>query len=218
MKAPVYNLKGEIVREATLPDVIFAEKWNEPLVHQALLAQTGNRREPLAHAKNRSEVRGGGKKPWKQKGTGRARHGSIRSPLWKGGGVTHGPRNDKNYSKKLNKKMKRKAIYSVLAKKFRDHELLLIDSLDISEPKTKILFQALKQFFSKKGEVNKSLSALLVPHKKNGMIFRASANLPKTKSLGAQSLNIEDLLIYKHILLDERALPEITRETVVVEK
>ena len=119
MKAKVYNLKGEVVKETELSDVIFLHPWNSDLVYQALRIQTANRRHPLAHAKNRAEVSGGGRKPWKQKGTGRARQGSIRSPIWKGGGVTHGPTKEKIFARKLNKKMLRGAIHSVLAKRFK---------------------------------------------------------------------------------------------------
>src|SRR5690349_438873 len=107
IKAPVYDLEGKPGKEIELSKEIFGARWNPDLVHQALVALEANRRKPIAHAKNRGEVSGGGKKPWRQKGTGRARHGSIRSPLWKGGGVSHGPRNEKNYSVKLNRKMRR---------------------------------------------------------------------------------------------------------------
>src|SRR3989338_6971942 len=112
MKAQLYNLKGEVIGDIDLKDEIFGVKWNADVVHQALQAQIANTRKPIAHTKGRGEVRGGGKKPLRQKGTGRARHGSIRSPLWKGGGVTHGPTKDKIFAKKINKKMKRLAIVS----------------------------------------------------------------------------------------------------------
>jgi large subunit ribosomal protein L4 len=209
MKAPVYNLKGDKIKEVDLPDGIFAEPWNADLVHQAVLAQAANRRKPYAHTRTRGEVSGGGKKPWRQKGTGRARHGSIRSPLWKGGGVTHGPRNDKNYSVKINRKMKRKAINAVLSKRMKEHEISVIESLDLSAPKTKILYQSLRDFSVKHGSKTKTVSSLLVAHRGNASIFRASANIPKVKSTHANSLNIEDLLKYRTILIDERALREM---------
>ena len=123
MKTAVYNLKGKKVSEIDLSDAVFSRSWNPDLVHQALLAQMGNRRRPLAHTKDRSEVSGGGKKPWKQKHTGRARHGSIRSPIWKGGGVTHGPTKEKIFEKKINKKMLRVAIHSVLSQRLKIDEL-----------------------------------------------------------------------------------------------
>ena len=104
MKTDIFNQQNNKVDIIDLPERIFGVKWNPDLVHQALMAQLANRRQPSAHVKDRSEVSGGGKKPWKQKGTGRARHGSNRSPIWKGGGVTHGPTKEKNFTKKINKK------------------------------------------------------------------------------------------------------------------
>ena len=129
MKADVYNLKNEVVGTMELPAEVFGTKWNATLVQQVLEAQLANARQPWAHVKDRSEVRGGGKKPWRQKGTGRARHGSTRSPIWVGGGKAHGPRNDKDYSQKVNKKMKRVALFSVLSKKAKDGEVKVFDTL-----------------------------------------------------------------------------------------
>lgn len=199
MKTQVYNLKGDAVGEIELSDKIFAREWNSDLVHQALLTQQANRRLPWAHAKNRADVRGGGKKPWKQKHTGRARHGSIRSPIWKGGGVTHGPVKDRDYSQKINKKMLRGAIYSVLSKKLAEGQLRVVDSLNLQIPKTKALFQAVKTF----------LPALLVSDSKNKSINRASRNIQRAKSLSGGSLNVVDLLKYKNVLLDKSAVAEI---------
>src|SRR3990167_4153940 len=139
MIAEVYNKENKKVGEVTLSDSVFGKKWNESLVHQVLVSQLANKREPLAHTKGRGEVRGGGRKPWRQKGTGRARHGSTRSPIWAGGGVTFGPTKHKNYSKKINKKMRRGAIFSALSRKFKDGELKFIDALELEVPKTKLL-------------------------------------------------------------------------------
>ena len=199
MKTQVYNLKGDAVGEIELSDKIFAREWNSDLVHQALITQEANRRIPWAHAKGRGEVRGGGIKPWKQKHTGRSRQGSIRSPIWKGGGVSHGPVSERDFSKKINKKMLRAAIYSVLSKKLSDGQLKVVDSLDLEAPKTKLLFGAIKNY----------LPALLVPSTKNKMISRASRNISRTKSLNGASLNVADLLKYKNILLDQKAIAEI---------
>jgi len=202
MRAKVYNLKGEVVKETDLNDAIFLRPWNSDLVYQALRIQTANRRHPLAHAKNRAEVSGGGRKPWKQKGTGRARQGSIRSPIWKGGGVTHGPTKEKIFARKLNKKMLRGAIHSVLAKRFKLEELKIIDSLEPQNPKTKEMFRSLKAFL-------KNPNALLVTATGQKNIHLASRNIPKVKDIRASSLNVEDLLKYKNILIEEKALLEI---------
>lgn len=199
MKTNVYNLKGDVVGDIDLSDKIFAREWNPDLVHQIVVAQQSNRRHPWAHAKNRGEVSGGGRKPWKQKHTGRSRQGSIRSPIWKGGGVTHGPVKERDYSKKVNKKMLRAAIYSLLSKRLADNQLKIVESLELAEPKTKLLFASLKN----------TLPALLVSAKGNKNINRASRNIPKAKSLSGSSLNVEDLLKYKNVLLDKDALMEI---------
>ncbi|OGY63970.1 MAG: 50S ribosomal protein L4 [Candidatus Harrisonbacteria bacterium RIFCSPLOWO2_02_FULL_41_13b] len=202
MKAKVYNLKGEVVKETELSDVIFLHPWNSDLVYQALRIQTANRRHPLAHAKNRAEVSGGGRKPWKQKGTGRARQGSIRSPIWKGGGVTHGPTKEKIFARKLNKKMLRGAIHSVLAKRFKLDELKIVDSLELQSSKTKEIFMSLKNFL-------KIPNALLITAAGHKNIHLASRNIPKVKDIHASSLNVEDLLKYKNVLIEEKALSEI---------
>jgi len=208
MKAPLYNWKGDRVGELELSEITFGVRWNSILVHQALAAQVANRRKPLAHAKNRSEVSGGGKKPWRQKGTGRARHGSIRSPIWKGGGVTHGPRKDRIFAVKLNRKMLQGAIRSILSRKLKDGEVRVLDSLSISAPKTKELFRALHGFLQAPRRTEK-LSTLLIPSSANKTVFRASANIPSVKALNAASLNVEDLLKYRHILFDQDAIAEL---------
>src|SRR5271168_1781178 len=135
METTIYNQEGKTAGEITLPKEIFGLPWNADLVHQVIHSMLSTRRTPVAHTKTRGEVRGGGKKPWQQKGTGRARHGSTRSPLWVGGGVTHGPRKDKNYDRKVNRKMKAKALYTLLSKKLRDGEILFMDKISFKEPK-----------------------------------------------------------------------------------
>ncbi|MBI3638443.1 50S ribosomal protein L4, partial [Candidatus Wolfebacteria bacterium] len=140
MKVDVFDKQNNKVGTIDLPDGIFAVKWNPNLVHQALMAQLSNSRQNLAHAKGRGEVRGGGKKPWKQKGTGRARHGSIRSPLWRGGGATFGPTKEENFKRKINKKMRRLAVLSVLSRKFKENELKVVDNFETGDLKTKGFF------------------------------------------------------------------------------
>ena len=137
MEASVYNQDGKAAGKITLSKDVFGVPWNADLVHEVVRLMNSNSRTAIAHTKTRGEVRGGGKKPWKQKGTGRARHGSSRSPIWVGGGVTHGPRKDKNFDRKINKKARAKALYTILSKKFKDGEILFIDSMNISAPKAK---------------------------------------------------------------------------------
>ena len=125
VKIDVYNQEGKVVGDATLPKGIFEVKLNTDLVHQIAVSLSANNRQISAHTKNRGEVSGGGKKPWRQKGTGRARHGSIRSPLWKGGGVTHGPRVERVFEKDIPKKMRRKALFMVLSQKAKDKQQMV---------------------------------------------------------------------------------------------
>jgi large subunit ribosomal protein L4 len=208
MKTDVYNLKNEVVGSMELPSEIFDTKWNPTLVKQVLDAQMANARDPWAHVLDRSEVRGGGKKPWRQKGTGRARHGSTRSPIWVGGGKAHGPRNDKDYSQKVNKKMKRVALFSALSRKVKDGEIKVFETLTIEKPKTKSLASALSGIITlRKG--GKRYDVLLVSDVLNKNLFRAASNLEKTKVLAADSLNIYDVLNYKNLFIDKGVVETI---------
>src|SRR5581483_11715773 len=150
MEAKIYNIKGAEAGKIKLSEKVFGQAWNADLVHQVMHSMMSTARQPIAHTKTRGEVRGGGKKPWRQKGTGRARHGSTRSPLWVGGGVAHGPRNDKNYDRKINRTMKTKALVTVLSKKYKDGEILFVDSLSFAKPKTAEAMTALKALASTK--------------------------------------------------------------------
>jgi len=201
MTTDLYNNSAEAIDKVEIPDRVFGISWNPDLVKQTLDAQLANARKPLAHTKDRSEVSGGGKKPWKQKGTGRARHGSTRSPIWKGGGVAHGPRKDKVFAVKIGKKMKQNAIFSVLSRKLLDGEIRIVDSLAIAEPKTKFVSGIVKAFSAQ--------SALIVPSTSNKNVYRASSNIPKVKSLDPKSLNVYDLLRYKQILIEKEAVAAI---------
>ena len=144
MDIQVYNQQGKESGTMELPK-IFELPWNADLVHQVVTSQQANQRVNVAHVKNRGEVRGGGKKPWQQKGTGRARHGSIRSPIWKGGGVTHGPTKERSFKKKINHKMATKALAAVVSAKVRDHELLVLDTLSFVSAKTKEAIAVFRQ-------------------------------------------------------------------------
>ena len=143
-KYPVYNVKAEKVREVDLNPAVFGVEVKESVVHQVAVAQRANARTAIAHTKTRGEVRGGGAKPWRQKGTGRARHGSNRSPIWVGGGITFGPRKDRNFSQKVNKKMKRKALFMCLANKANENLLFLLDKLVLEDGKTREMVDVLK--------------------------------------------------------------------------
>ena len=209
MKVDLYNLGNKKIGTTEVPDAVFAVPWKPALVKQVVEAQLANRRRPTAHAKGRGEVRGGGRKPWRQKGTGRARVGSIRSPIWRGGGKAHGPRKERDYAQGVNKKMKRIALLSVLSRKFKDGEVKIFDTLTIVSPKTKVLSERLNNFLTQKK--SKKFDILLVPDEGNKHLYRAAANLPKTKALNPQSLNVYDLLNHKQVFIDERAVPIIER-------
>ncbi|MDD5639985.1 MAG: 50S ribosomal protein L4 [Candidatus Pacebacteria bacterium] len=194
---------NEMAKKLGLPEEIFSVPLNTDLVHQITVSQMGNRRQSIAHTKDRSEVRGGGIKPWKQKGTGRARHGSNRSPIWVGGGITFGPRSDKVWEKVVPKKMKRKALFMVLSQKLNDNLLILTDNILIDESKTK---KALE--FLEKNSI-KSESCLVVLPELNRNTILAFANLPKIKTIQAKDLNCLDLLSYKYLLIDKAGIEKI---------
>jgi large subunit ribosomal protein L4 len=137
MEASVYNQEGKTVGKTTLSTKVFGAPWNADLVHEVVRLMNSNSRSAIANTKTRGEVSGTGKKPWKQKGTGRARHGSRRSPIWVGGGIAHGPRKEKNFDRKINKKAKVKALYTILSRKFKDGEILFLDTMNITAPKAK---------------------------------------------------------------------------------
>lgn len=210
MKTILYNQQGENIGQAELPTEIFGLKMNPDLVHQAVTAQTANSRKVIAHTKDRSEVRGGGKKPWRQKGTGRARHGSIRSPLWRHGGVAFGPTKERVFSRKINKKMKTKALLIALSSKVRDQEMVLLDKLELAEARTKKMAELLKNL---KTKINKDFNkgVLIVLAKSDRSIVRASRNIPKVKILNADGLNVLDVLSHKYLLIPQEAIKVIEK-------
>ncbi len=207
IKLDVYNLEGENTGTIELPENIFDVDINNDVIYQVVNAQIANNRQSLAHTKNRGEVRGGGKKPWRQKGTGRARHGSIRSPLWRGGGVTFGPRNEKNFSRKINKKIRQKALFMVLTSKVKDKELIILNDLKIKEPKTKLMADIIFKIFKNK----KKPSVLMAISKKDENIIIASKNIYNLKTIFADSLNVLDLLSFKYLLLDKESIQVIEK-------
>lgn len=213
MDIKVYNQEGKETGTVKLSDSIFDVPWNPDLVHQVAESMRANQRTPVAHAKDRSEVRGGGRKPWRQKGTGRARHGSIRSPIWTGGGVTHGPRKEKNYSRKINSKMRRKALLVALSQKLRDNEILILDKINFKEAKTKEAAQVFKNLSKVKGyeTIDNKSKTLVALSKKDEKILRALNNLSKISIEEARNLNVLSVLSYKYLLLPKDSLKAIER-------
>ena len=210
MKQTVYNQKGEEVEKIELPANIFGLELNKDLVHQVVVAQMANARQVIAHTKDRSERRGGGRKPWRQKGTGRARHGSIRSPIWRGGGISFGPTKERVFTKKINKKMKQKALFMALSSKVRDDEMILLDKLEIKETKTKVMVGILNNLKNKfKKDLTKSL--LIVLPKTDVDVIRVNNNIPKIKIIRADSLNVFDILNYKYFLMLQDSIDVIKK-------
>ncbi len=194
----IYNQKGEVKGEIEIPKFLQI-KWNPLLVKQVVDSILANSRQVIAHTKGRGEVAGGGRKPWKQKGTGRARQGSIRSPLWKGGGVTFGPKKETDYSKKINKKMLKKALLVALAKKAEDGELKLVESFEMVSPKTKAVAGMIKSITGGK-------SALILIDKKNKNAVLATRNLKNSVNLIPENLNAFEVLKYKNVLMEKATL------------
>jgi len=207
MKVDVYNQKNEVVGTENLSEAYFGVPWKPGIVAQVLRALQANKRSPWAHAKGRGEVRGGGRKPWRQKGTGRARHGSIRSPLWRKGGKSHGPQSERDYTQKINKKMRQIALFSVLSKKVSDKELKVVDTLHPEVSKTKAVYVMATTLGA--GGRTKKLDVLFVREGKDTALLRAARNIPKTKVVSSANLNVYDLMNHKHVFLDQRAIPEI---------
>jgi len=214
VKVNIYNQKGEIVGEKQLSDKIFNVKLSDALVHQAAVAQEANERQVLAHTKVKSEVRGGGKKPWRQKGTGRARAGSSRSPLWKGGGVTFGPRKDRNFKKDINKKMKQKAIFMALTDKVKNENFYILNEFKIDEYKTKLFLETLKNLEAKisgNDKKNKNIrrNMLFVISEKNEKLYNSGRNIKGVEIINLDNINILSLLKHKNLVVTENAINKI---------
>ena len=209
LEAKVYNQEGKEVDTIKLPEDIFALPWKSDLVHQVVVSLMTNKRTNLAHTKTRGEVSGGGKKPWQQKGLGRARHGSTRSPIWVKGGVAHGPRKDKNYDRKVNKKMKAKALFTILSKKFRDNEVFFLDTLKTSAPKAKEGLNVLKNISQIKGGeyilAKRNNSAYITVSKIDTNLSRSFNNFGNIKLDEFRNINPVDVLNYKYLIIDNAA-------------
>lgn len=206
MLIATYNQKGEKIGETSLPKEIFAVPMNSDLVHQVVVIQEANQRQGTAHTKTRGEVRGGGRKPWRQKGTGRARHGSIRSPIWRGGGKVFGPRREKNYRKRIPAAMRRKALLMVLSAKAKDKLIFILDDLKLEEPKTKLMVKI------KKSLLKEENSLLIALPEMDLKIIRASRNLLKTETIQAKDLNVLKLLKYKYLIMPKESI-RVIKET-----
>ncbi len=209
MKIKVYNQSAAAVKDLELSAKIFGIKPNNELLHQAVIAQQANARQVLAHTKDRSEVSGGGKKPWKQKGTGRARVGSSRSPLWIGGGVTFGPRKDRNFKQKINQKMKQKAMFMALSDRALTGTLVVLDSLDFNDYKTKN-FDAMLTAMEKKVLANDRRDVLIINDSKNEKTQYSGRNLKGVKIINLENINLLDILNYKNLLVTENAVKILT--------
>ena len=206
MEAKIYNQKGTSAGIITLPLKVFGAKWRADLVHQVIEGMRSNKRAGTADTKDRGEVRGGGKKPWKQKGTGRARHGSSRSPIWVGGGVTHGPLSEKNYKRKISKKMRAQALFSVLSKKMKDGEILFVDSLSLPEVKTKKAVEIMKNLSKVSGfkplANSKKPRVLTALYERNEKTEKSLRNLPQLQIVFLKNLNPLDVLKYQYLLIE----------------
>ena len=211
MKITIYTKEGKEKGSIEAPESIFGLRWNSDLVQQVVTSMESSARTPVAHSKDRSEVRGGGRKPWQQKGTGRARHGSKRSPIWKGGGVTFGPRNDKNFDRKINKKMKAKALFTILSKKAKNNEIIFVDSISFAEPKTKeaqSIFNALGSVNGYEMLAKRRKNRAYIAIDENDVITKKSfSNFSNVKTDEMRNLNPLDLLKYKYVIIEN---PEVS--------
>jgi large subunit ribosomal protein L4 len=201
MLVPVHNMSGEKVEEAELRDDIFAVPINGPVMHQAFVRQLANARLGTHKTKTRGEVSGGGRKPWRQKGTGRARHGSIREPQWRGGGTVFGPR-PRGYRQKMPRKMRRLALKSALSVKVADGQIMVLDALEMPKPKTRDMEAVLDNL-----DIYDTVLILLP--ERNTNVEKSANNLPYVKTLQAQYLNVRDILGYDYLIMPLEALKVI---------
>ncbi len=215
LEQPIYTTEGKKSGNITLPEQVFGESWNADLVHQVVTGMQANARTPIAHVKFRGEISGGGKKPWRQKGTGRARHGSTRSPIWRKGGKAHGPRNEKDYSQKINKKARMKALAVVLSKKLRDGEVLFVDTLTFKEPKAKDARATLSSLGKISGyealATRRKNAAYLMLGVENKNAVKSFQNFSNMLVRGAKDANPVELLGYKYVVI---AHPEEAVKTI----
>jgi large subunit ribosomal protein L4 len=205
MEQTIYNQKGKESGKIKLPEAVFGLAWNADLVHQVVVSMTSSMRHSIANTKTRGEVSGGGKKPWQQKGTGRARHGSTRSPIWVGGGIAHGPRADKNYDRKINKKVKSKALYTILSKKLKDGEVLFVDSISFDAPKAKEAKDTIMAFSKIKGfekfATKPKNVAIISTDKKTPTLTKSFKNFGNLEIEEFRNINPVSLLNHKYLVI-----------------
>ena len=211
IKYQVYNQQAEVVGDQELSQEVFGVAINPALVHQAMVAQLANTRSVIAGTKDRSEVRGGGKKPWKQKGTGRARAGSNRSPIWIGGGVTFGPTNDRNFTKKINKKMLSKAICMVFSDRVASHDLIIVDDLTVKDGKTKELKAIIEKLLAadQQGSQVAKPRTLILTGSSIDSVKLAGRNLPRVQILNDQNINVVSLLRANKFIISQQAIASL---------
>lgn len=221
MEAKVYSTAGKESGTVSLPEAVFNAAWNADLVHEVIVSMQSNARAGTADVKDRGEVRGGGKKPWRQKGTGRARHGSRRSPIWTGGGVAHGPTSDKDYSKKINKNVRAKALASVLSKKYADGEIVFVNELNLAAPKAADARQTLVALAGIAGNetlaTKRKNAAIVVLAGRSEAAEKSFRNFGNVLVVQAKDVNPVDLLTYKHVIVvdPDAAIETLARRAAV---
>ncbi len=216
MTAPIFSMQGKKVGEIALPEAIFGASWKSDLVHQVTTAMQANLRQNRADTKDRAEVSGGGKKPWKQKGTGQARHGSSRSPIWRHGGVTFGPQKERNYSEKINRKMRIGALLAVLTKKAQDGEIILVDALTFTSPKTavaKTVLEALAKGAGAERLVTKKKNAALIALSKYEVnTIKSFKNFGSVATEELRNVNPLNIMSSKYLIIEN---PEVAFKALI---
>src|SRR3989344_1332994 len=209
ISAKIYSQKGTEAGIIELPAKVFGAKWRSDLVHQVVQSMRSNKRAGTADTKDRGEVRGGGRKPWKQKGTGQARHGSSRSPIWVGGGVTHGPLAEKNYKRKISKTMRAQALFSVLSKKLKDGEIIFVETLAMTSPKTKDAVKVVQSLAKVSGwktvDASKKPRVLTALFGRSDKTEKSFRNIPTLQIVFLKNLNPFDVLNCKYLLIENPA-------------
>ncbi|HFC76690.1 MAG TPA: 50S ribosomal protein L4 [Candidatus Moranbacteria bacterium] len=205
MKIPVYNLKGAKVEDIELSESVFNVPSNNNLLHQVYISLSSNKRIAIAHTKDRSEVAGSGKKPWKQKGTGRARTGSVKNPIWRKGGTIFGPTKDRNFKKKINRKSRQKAIKIALSEKVRSKNLIVIDEISITEKKTKEMVKGLNSL-KLKGSILLNLTG------KENDLYLYTRNIKNVTCLPSDILSVFDILNHKNLILSKDTLKYLEKK------